>query len=98
MTESFALVLLPLSKSLFVLADEQKTENTLRTLQSAFVKNKNDDQECNGQAEQSGRERNLKRRARQRRSRGPCLLSLLPWNIFGHTALSGTEYSRRERP
>ena len=34
------------------------------TLQSPFVKNKNDDKERNAQAERCGRERNLKRRAR----------------------------------
>ena len=34
------------------------------TLQSPFVKNKNDDKERNAQAARCGRERNLKRRAR----------------------------------
>ena len=37
---------------------------TLRTLQTPFVKNKNDDKERNAHPERSGRERNLKRRAR----------------------------------
>ena len=37
---------------------------TLRTLQTPFVKNKNDDKERNAYPERSGRERNLKRRAR----------------------------------
>ena len=39
-------------------------ETTGWTLQSPFVKNKNDDKERNAQAERCGRERNLKRRAR----------------------------------
>ena len=37
---------------------------TLRTLQTPFVKNKNDDKERNAHPERCGRERNLKRRAR----------------------------------
>ena len=37
---------------------------TLRTLQTPFVKNKNDDKEWNADPEGCGRERNLKRRAR----------------------------------
>ena len=38
---------------------------TLRTLQTPFVKNKNDDKEWNAHPERCGRERNLKRHARQ---------------------------------
>ena len=37
---------------------------TLRTLQTPFVKNKNDDKEWNAHPERCGRERNLKRHAR----------------------------------
>ena len=40
------------------------TNRTLWTLQSPFVKNKNDDKERNAHPERCGRERNLKRHAR----------------------------------